>query len=201
MFNLRKAHRWMGALLILPFFAWAITGMIFFIKPGYGKAYASLTLQTLPLEPVSIPDYQGASQIRLLRTALGYSLFVSDKQGLRHLDPLTGQLKPKPNKEEFLKLLNPAIAADPERYGTVETVDGLTAVTSTGVKIKLNWNNLRFSQYGTDTKRIDWFYKVHYLQWSGNKEIDKFLGMAGLILLIGMALTGTRLLFSKRTNV
>ena len=39
----RILHRIIGIALLLPFFGWAITGMVFFIKPGYAGAYEILT--------------------------------------------------------------------------------------------------------------------------------------------------------------
>jgi uncharacterized iron-regulated membrane protein len=41
--RVRNLHRIIGIALLLPFFGWAITGMVFFIKPGYAGAYEILT--------------------------------------------------------------------------------------------------------------------------------------------------------------
>jgi len=48
--------------MLLPFAGWAVTGAIFFIKPGYGPAYESLSIKTYPLDkPLAInPEPAGS---------------------------------------------------------------------------------------------------------------------------------------------
>jgi hypothetical protein len=53
---------------------------------------------------------------------------------------------------------------------------------------------LSLSQRGRDTDRIDWFYKVHYLQWTGIAAIDDVLGLTGLSLIVVLSVLGGRLL-------
>lgn len=196
---IRRLHRTLGILLICPFLAWAVTGMIFFIKPGYQKAYAPLPVPKLAVEkPVEIPVIKDAFEIKYFQTSLGPSLMVQTKNGWQHLDPITLEAKPEPNQEQFQKLVNQAIETYRDRYGEIAKIQGLEATTTTGVRITLNWQHMRFSQYGKDTARIDWYYKVHYLQWTGLKMLDRILGFVGLILVMLMALTGFRLLFRRK---
>ena len=55
--TLRKLHRLVGIVMLLPFVGWAITGAIFFIKPGYGGAYEALAIKTYPIETtVTLPS-------------------------------------------------------------------------------------------------------------------------------------------------
>jgi hypothetical protein len=46
----KRIHRIIGLLLVLPVIGWTITGVIFFIKPGYQAAYDQLVVKTYPLE-------------------------------------------------------------------------------------------------------------------------------------------------------
>lgn len=192
--DIRRWHRIMGACLVLPFLAWASTGIVFFIKPGYGDAYASLKIKTYPMEPVTItPDPQWRS-MRVMRTILGDHLLADTADGPAHLDANTGELWEKPDDQIVRTLIDDAVQADPERYGAIQSVEEGVAHTDTGVRITLNWNQLSLYQYGEDTQTIDWLYRVHYLQWTGQKSLDRVLGMLGLALLILMTFSGVKLL-------
>jgi hypothetical protein len=46
----RTLHRVIGLILLLPFFGWALTGLVFFVKPGYEGAYELLSPKTYPLD-------------------------------------------------------------------------------------------------------------------------------------------------------
>ena len=48
--KIRSLHRLIGILLLLPFVGWAVTGAIFFLKPGYAGAYDLLAVKTYPLD-------------------------------------------------------------------------------------------------------------------------------------------------------
>jgi len=197
--KIRQIHRLFGALLLAPMIVWAITGLIFFIKPGYSEAYAPLNLPTQPLtNPIELPAMPDATELKLLNTPLGPSLLVRGNEGWQHYDLTTMAPKPEPDASALRQLVEPAIASDPGRYGRIEAIDGLTVTTDTGVRIKLHWPTLRLSQYGKDTARIDWFYKLHYLQWTGHQTADRVLGFAGLVLVMAMALTGLKMLFDRR---
>ena len=89
------------------------------------------------------------------------------------------------------------MAADPDRYGAIKTVIDNAVETDTGVRIQIHWQDLRLYQRGRDTDRIDWLYRVHYLQWTGHAATDRVLGMAGLILLTLLAITGLLLFFRR----
>jgi hypothetical protein len=47
----RALHRIIGIVMLLPLTGWAVTGAVFFLKPGYGNAYDLLQVKTYPLEP------------------------------------------------------------------------------------------------------------------------------------------------------
>lgn len=192
--RLRRLHRFLGLVLVLPILVWAATGFLFHLKPGWDAAYASLALPTRALEgTLAIPAGAGWLEVRGLRTSVGEHWLVRTPKGWQHLDASL-QPFPEPEPARLLALLDEALAVDPERYGHVigRLTEGerVTYVTSTDVSLELDWTTLGLSQRGPDTDRIDALYRVHYLQWTGIPAIDKPLALVGLAGLVGLALLG-----------
>lgn len=191
----RRLHRLAGLVLLLPMLGWAVTGAIFFLKPGYDDAYSSLTVRTYPLEePLAVKAPADWIEVRYLRTVLGPHLLARTATGWRQFDPATLAPRPAPGEPDVRALLTEAVAANAARYGAIATIDGTTATTVTGARLALDWNRLSLSQRGPDTDRIDWLYKVHYLQWTGIASIDRALGLTGLALIVVLSVLGARLL-------
>ena len=189
--RVRTVHRVVGVVLLLPFLAWAITGFVFFLKPGYTGAYEVLTPKTYPLtEAVTIRPSSDWLEYRYFRTALGDHLIARTAKGWLHLNPTNMERKGEPTQSEIATLLKDAFTANPQRYGDIANISGQTARTSTGVEITLDWDRLSLQQRGKDTDRIDLLYKIHYLQWTGVKSVDKALGFVGLTLVIVLTLLG-----------
>jgi len=181
--------------MLLPFVGWAVTGAIFFIKPGYGGAYEPLAIKTYPLEAhLAIDPPASWLEVRYMRTALGDHLLAKTSEGWRQFDARTLELRAAPAASDVRTLVTDAVTANPGRYGHIVSVDGLQAVTDTGARVSLDWNRLSLSQRGADTDRIDRLYKIHYLQWTGVAAIDRVLGGVGLALVLLLSLLGLRLL-------
>jgi hypothetical protein len=196
--NTRTLHRVIGLVMLLPFLGWAVTGAIFFLKPGYAGAYESLAIKNYPLgDSVAIAADASWLEFRVLKTILGEHLLVRTDGGWQHLDPRGLRVKPAPGERDLRALLTDAFSANPARYGRIVSVDGLMATTDTGIRVTLAWNRLTLSQRGTDTDRIDTLYKVHYLQWTGIRVVDQILGSVGLALILVLSVLGLRL-FLKR---
>lgn len=79
----------------------------------------------------------------------------------------------------------------------VASIEGNNITTDTGVRVELDWNRLALTQSGKDTDRLDALYKIHYLQWTGVKGLDKVLGALGILLVLALSLLGARLFFAK----
>lgn len=185
--------------MLAPFMAWAITGAIFFIKPGYGGAYEALAVKTYPIDAaVTLPSNPAWLEARYLKTALGEHLLVRTASGWKHLDAKTLDERPAPDESALRALLADAFTANPARYGHVARVDGLEVTTDTGVHVTLNWPRLALAQRGPDTDRIDGIYKIHYLQWTGIAAVDKILGGVGLALILVLSGLGVGLLLRSR---
>src|ERR1043166_3205354 len=174
-------------ILLLPFCGWALTGLVFFIKPGYEGAYEALSPKSYPLDgAVTVNPDPAWLEFRYLRTALGDHLLVRTEKGWSHLNPADMRPRDKPTEDELRTLLQDAFAANPRRYGNVSKVSGDTAITDTGVEVTLDWDRMSLQQRGTDTDRIDLLYKVHYLQWTGVTVVDRVLGITGLALVLAL---------------
>ena len=192
--TVRRLHRAIGIAMLLPLVGWALTGFVFFIKPGYGGAYESLAVKTYPLdEPMNIPPHPEWREVRLLKTIVGTHLLVRSDAGWSHLDARTLQPTAPPAEATIRALVADAIASRTERYGRVARITGNAVETDTGARITLDWTRLSLMQRGRDTDRIDALYRVHYLQWTGSAAIDKVLGFLGLTMVIALSLVGARL--------
>jgi hypothetical protein len=191
----RFLHKAAGIVMLLPLVGWAVTGAVFFVKPGYAGAYEQLAVRTYPLDDHLSLHAQAWREARLVKTILGTHLLVRTDAGWRHLDPATLRIAPVPPQEKLRLLFEDAFTANPGRYGHVATQVDTTAHTDTNVDVTLDWNRLALQQRGRDTARIDTLYRIHYLQWTGQKTLDKLLGAVGLILLVALAYLGARLAF------
>jgi len=115
------------------------------------------------------------------------------------LNPATLLPASAPSDEDVRRLLADALTVNPARYGHIVKILGGVATTDTGAVITFDWNRLTLQQRGRDTDRIDRLYKVHYLQWTGEKTVDKVLGLGGLLLLIALTALGATLAFRVRS--
>ena len=188
--------------MMLPMIAWAVTGLVFHIKPGYAGAYEALNVKTYPLtQSIAIETDDDWQEIRMLRTALGDHLLVITETGARHLHPATLEQKPLPGSTELQQLFEDAVSGDVERYGSIKAVTGNTAETTTGVRIVLEWDSLKLTQRGTDTDLIDLLYEIHYLRWTPWDSVNRVLSSVGLLLLFALSLLGLRIyLAGKRAS-
>ncbi len=198
----RKLHKIIGLILVLPMLGWTITGLIFFIKPGYGGAYEQLKLKTYSLEQSFVVSLsENWQEARLIKTILGQHLLVKTNGAVKHLDPVSLLPKELPTKSQIESLLVDAFTKNKERYGEIIEVVDFTAHTSTGIEVNLNWNSLTLYQTGQDTKLINLLYEIHYLQWSPFKGFNQFLGILGLVLLMTITVLGVRIYVkSRRVN-
>ena len=199
---MKKLHQYLGLLMFLPFLAWAITGVFFFIKPGYNEAYESLNIKTYVLTKLpQINIDKNWSEIRMFSSVLGDHLLVKSDKGWQQIDSQTLQIKKLPSEKEITQLVNEAIQLNPKRYGQIKSIDELKIITNTGITISLNWSQMSFHQTGNDTQFINNMYKIHYLQWTGIKAIDKILGIVGLGLVIILAFLGLSMIMKRNRSL
>lgn len=195
----RKIHKIIGLALLVPLLGWILTGLIFFIKPGYKEAYQQLSVKTYPLEAqlTVLPKHKW-QEIRFIKTVLGEHLLVKTNGKVEHLEPSSLKVKELPTSQRIRQLIEDAISNNKERYGEVVSISGNQAQTSTGVEINIDWVNLRLSQKGKDTELINLMYKIHYLQWTPFNNINRLLGFLGLLLLAVLSFLGVKAYFQNR---
>jgi|SRR5215204_4476515 len=194
----RRLHRIIGIVLLLPLLAWALTGLIFFIKPGYVGAYEMLLPKTYPIETqLQITGEAGWQEFRYVRTILGDHLLVRTKSGWTQIDSANHQQRTQPTENEVRTLLKDAFSSNPGRYGEIASVKGNVATTNTGIEVTLDWNRLSLQQKGSDTDRIDLLYRIHYLQWTGVKSLDRVVGLVGIGLVLMLSGLGAWLAFRR----
>lgn len=182
--------------MLLPFIAWSLTAVFFLVRPSYDEAYERPTVQLYPAQSAyTIPVNENWLEARYFNTILGQHLIVRQAEGWRHLHADSLREWTLPSEQELSLLLTEAIAANTQRYGELTSIDGNRATTSTGVELTLDWTTLNISQYGRDTRWIDRIYSIHYLEWTSIQWVDQLLGLIGLLLLMFITYTGSRMAF------
>ncbi len=192
--SVRLWHRALGLALAIPCLLWAVTGAVFFVKPGYEEAYAIPRIRTYPLvRGVAVPEGGQWRSVRLVRTVIGDHVLVETVEGSRlQLDPDTLLPLEPPPPDAVTRLVTDALENrnDRSRYGEIASVTGAEVVTTTGVRLQLDWASLTLSQRGLDTDWIDRIYRLHYVQWTGVAWLDRVLGALALSTLVALALLG-----------
>jgi uncharacterized iron-regulated membrane protein len=193
----RTLHRVIGIILLLPFVGWATTGLVFFIKPGYTGAYEVLAPKLYPIKnQLLISEDPNWLEVRYLRTILGDHLLVRTESGWMNLNPDDKRAR-LATADETRRLVQDALSVNPNRYGQIVAVNGDTITTDTGVVVTIDWNRMTLQQTGTDTKWIDLLYRIHYLQWTGVKSIDRIVGFTGITLVLVLTGLGASLAFRR----
>lgn len=194
----KRFHRILGIILLLPLLGWALTGLVFFIKPGYSDAYQPLVIKTYPIDTSwTIDTAKHWQDVRLVKTILGTHLLVTTDDNTKHLNPYTLQEKALPSSDQLTVLIEDAISPNQDRYGSVTAIKDSVATTDTAVTITLDWKTLKLTQRGQDTELINLIYKIHYLQWTPYAAINQVLGFAGLFLLMALTVLGAMLVVKK----
>jgi hypothetical protein len=181
----------------LPFIAWSLTGIFFLVRLAYEQAYSVLSAKTYAADEFNISAQPQWQEIRLLKTVLGQHLLVKEEGRWQQLDPDSLEARATPSEADLASFVEDAISQDILRYGELLSGEYYPFRTSTGVTITVNWDSLSLYQQGADTWWIDRIYSIHYLQWTGIALVDIVLGMAGLFLLLLMAITGSAILLRR----
>src|SRR5438093_11470932 len=123
----RAIHRVIGVIMLLPLAAWAATGAVFFIKPGYGAAYDALPIRMYPIEAaINVRPDSSWREMKHLRTILGLHLLARTDQGWVQLDPVTLRPIAPPPGEDVMRLIADAFVTNPTRYGRITSLVGDT---------------------------------------------------------------------------
>ena len=175
-----RVHRAVAIALVAPLVVWSVTGLLFQLKPGWGRAYDLLDV--------------ARGRDETLDTAIG-PLHRGAHGQLVGRGPLT--------VDEARALAIDAVARSPFRddYGAVRaaTIDrDVVRVDFDGAVVEVGRDDARIAQHGGDTDRIDWLYRLHYLQWTGVAAIDRVLAIVGLVAIWVAAAAGCVLFVRRR---
>ena len=169
-------HRWLAITLVALLVVWSVTGLLFHLKPGWDRAYDMLSVER--------------GKTETLDTAVG------------PLSRTSGKLATPLSVADAEKLARDAIGRSAQRAAYGDVVRATSDDTSVTLEcehatVRIDRTTARISQHGADTERIDWLYRIHYLQWTGNASVDKVLAIAGLLLIWAVMIPGI-VLFIRR---
>jgi uncharacterized iron-regulated membrane protein len=204
-----RIHRWLAIVLVIPLIVWSVTGLLFHLKPGWSRAYDMLSaerpLATLPAAtPDAIAQAAGGpvQRLEVFGSALGplYRITLADRTLL--LDASLHARSPL-SVEDARVLAADAIAhsSHAAAYGVIHsariTGDSVRIETAAAT-IDVDRASGTIAQRGSDTDRIDWLYRMHYLSWTGNRTLDKLLAIVGLALIWLVMIPGVVLFVRRR---
>jgi hypothetical protein len=177
-----RVHAWLAIALVSALVIWSVTGLLFHLKPGWDRAYDMLSI-----------DRGGAREE--LDTAIGPLVRVDGM--LAERGPLT--------EDEARALAVDAVSRSRHRAAYGEPTG--TTVTDAAVKVRFSGGPVVtvdragawISQRGPDTDRIDWLYRIHYLQLTGHRSLDRAIAVAGLLLIWAVMIPGG-VLFVRRVR-
>ncbi len=207
-----RLHRWLAIVLVVPLVAWLVTGLLFHLKPGWDRAYdllsvkqvgVALPTETLPPLRVSQLTTGPVWRTELIPTVLGPLYRVDAADGPLIVDATTGARRSPLTEEDARALITDATSRSRHReaYGPLLelSVDDRVARArfAHGIVVELGRSDASLSQRGADTDRIDWLYRIHYLQWTGHRPFDRALAIAGLALIAAVIVPGL-VLFVRR---
>lgn len=202
---MRRLHRLLGLLLLLPLVAWTVTGLAFHLKPGWAGAYEQLHgFDEDPLDPSALLPPAGlpiagvATAWELGSTAVGPVYRVSRKDGPLLVHAATGTILSPLDRAavEAIARQTSSRAAAPERYGDVKEVllsehEGMVRFAG-GAEVRVGRYDLSVAQRGPDTAWIDRLYELHYLRWSRIEAIDRVLAPLAIAAVWLLAFSGVR---------
>jgi uncharacterized iron-regulated membrane protein len=196
-----RLHRWAAIILVAPLVVWSITGLLFHLKPGWKRAYDTLSIEQ-PLTDTNVAAIQSLprfKQLELFGTAIGpmYRLDSSslvDAHTLRPCSPLS--------IDDAKTLAREAVARSLQRAGYGALIEANADETTVHVKfanavVDVDRASGSLYQHGADTARIDWLYRIHYLKWTNIPSVDRVVAVIGLAL-IWLAMAAGMVLFGRR---
>ena len=204
-----RLHRWLAIMLVFPLAAWSGTGLLFHIKPGWARAYDMLSAER-PLSTTAVASASAVAatfserieRIELFGTALGPMYRVTTARGTELVDAVGLRRRSPLSAQDARELAADAVAHSRQRdaYGAIgnAVVDGNTMhVTFANAIVDVDRGSGKLTQRGEDTERIDLLYRIHYLQWSGDPDVDRVIPIAGLALIWIVAFAGLVLFFKR----
>jgi uncharacterized iron-regulated membrane protein len=191
-----RVHRYLALVLVVPLIVWSVTGLLFHLKPGWKRAYDILDSErplegnaVAPIASITAQFPDGVTHLELFGTAIGPVYRVSTAAGDTLVNAATGVRLSPLSESDARTLASDAISRSrsKDEYGAITHADVhddiVRFTTARGPIVEVGRTDARISQHGSDTARIDWLYRIHYLQWTGDKTLDRVLAVVGLALI------------------
>lgn len=207
----RGAHRWLALALIAPLVVWSLTGLLFHLKPGWGRAYDLPSIERADALAVArlVPPAQlvvdgEITHVELFTTALGPLYRVTTARGPALYDATTGARRSPLSADDAAALIRDAVARSPHAaaYGATiappAVAERAVTLAYASAVVELGRDDGALQQRGADTDRIDWLYRLHYLQWTGQRTLDRALGIVGLVVIWAAMIAGVVLFVRGR---
>jgi uncharacterized iron-regulated membrane protein len=196
-------HRWLAIVLVVLLAVWSVTGLLFHLKPGWDRAYDMLSVdrqRPLPALPATLTSGD-VTRLEVFDTAIGPLARLGGTTP-RLVDAATGTQRSPLSIDDARMLVADAVARSPHaaaygEVGDVSATDASVRIRYANSVVDIDRTSARISQRGADTDRIDWLYRIHYLQWTGNRTVDRVLSVAGLLLIWAVIVPGL-VLFVRR---
>lgn len=221
---MRRFHRLLGLILVLPLALWVFTGLLFHIKYRYDEAYEALAIphpsqpdwSKAKASPASVIESGIAEGPLVLGVHPSGRLVYYGKLGAKPVvvDAATGEELSQASQEEGRAWLATALANSPHaaRYGQVVasetttsrsmrtgTQDPALVVHMSGSKVvRVDLVTGEIAQTGALNDFIDATYRLHYLQWTPWKPVNILMELASVVLVLVLAATGLRMARAKR---
>src|SRR5262245_44691398 len=178
-----RLHRWLALGLVFLLAVWTITGLLFHLKPGWGRAYDMLAVER-PLTTTAVASIDTVAatfpnhveRVELFGSALGPLYRVTTAGGTELVDAVGARRRSPLTADDARELAADAVAHSRFRdeYGPIAgaAIDGkVVHVAFARATVDVDRGSGKVSQRGKDTDRIDWLYRIHYLQWSGDPDV------------------------------
>ncbi|MCK6448267.1 MAG: PepSY domain-containing protein [Planctomycetes bacterium] len=223
---MRRLHRVLGSLLVLPLVVWIATGVLFHVKHRYDEAYEALAVPpertpdwaSARLAPADVLARAGVEPPLVLAVhpsgalayfarragapvaldaASGAELAIADEAGARRW--ITAALARSPHVARHGELVQDlAPSATNVRSMRTGVEDPALVFETTGAKrITVDLVTGELTQTGELNDFIDATYALHYLQWTPWSAVNVALVLVALPLVLLLAGTGVRLVFAK----
>ncbi len=207
--------------MVLPFIIWTVTGLLFHLKPGWPRAYEMLSVEVgdtpLPLAELASRERVIAAlpavspnvhRVELVQTSIGPLYRVAYRDKRRRMtalvDARSARLLSPLAPETAAALVASAVERSPHRaaYGRVasQKVEANRVIVrfDGGPTVTIGRNTARLRQRGPDTDRIDWYYRVHYVRWTGYASVDRALAMVVIVGTWVLSILGVWLFVRRR---
>lgn len=219
---MRRIHRVLGPVLVVPLALWMATGLLFHIKHRYSEAYEILAIprpltdwSTARIAPGDVIGRGLASApVTLGLHPSGRVVYYGKRQDRPlAIDATTGEVLPLASVATARAWVRAAVvqSVHARRYGSELSFRRTTLKSahtgaedpafdfrfSGGKNVRVDLVTGEMTQTGALNDFIDATYRLHYLQWTPWNAVNIALVLCAIPLILFLALTGLRMALSR----